>query len=63
VTLPQLAELDRFWRENPPLHVMVAAYLGVSGKAAGATTNEQDMGEFLAVAPLIGVTVKKEKAA
>jgi hypothetical protein len=29
VTLPQLKEMSRFWKKNPPIHQMIAAYLGI----------------------------------
>ena len=32
VTLPQLKEMSEFWKRNPPVHRMVATYLGI-GKA------------------------------
>jgi hypothetical protein len=28
VTLPQLKEMSHFWEKNPPIHRMVATYLG-----------------------------------
>lgn len=29
LTLPRYRELERYWRAHPPLHLMVAAYLGI----------------------------------
>jgi hypothetical protein len=35
MTLAEVEELTRYWSEHPPLHLMVAAYLGV-GKGNGS---------------------------
>jgi hypothetical protein len=36
VTLPELVALTRYWRKRPPVHVSVAAYLGIGAKDAPA---------------------------
>ncbi len=46
MTLPRFERLCRYWAAHPPLHVVVAAYLGVSGRER--RTN--DLGELLAMA-------------
>ncbi len=35
MTLLEVEELTRYWIEHPPLHLMVAAYLGL-GKGSGS---------------------------
>jgi hypothetical protein len=36
LTLPQLAELNRYWKAHPPLHIIVQAIAeGMSGKSVG----------------------------
>lgn len=34
VDLPRLTALSGYWRRHPPMHIMVAAYLGVGDKPA-----------------------------
>jgi len=29
MTVPRLAALSKYWRDYPPVHIMVAAYLGI----------------------------------
>jgi hypothetical protein len=29
VTLPQLKQMSHFWEKSPPIHQMIAAYLGI----------------------------------
>lgn len=31
MTLPEVMDLFDYWRSNPPVHEMVAAYLGIKG--------------------------------
>jgi hypothetical protein len=33
MTFPRLAALNVYWKRNPPLHQLVANYLGYNGKA------------------------------
>lgn len=33
--------MNAYWAEHPPLHVMVAAYLGVGGKSTSKKVDEQ----------------------
>jgi hypothetical protein len=35
VTLPRLYELERYWRQHPPVGDLVAAYLGYEAPASG----------------------------
>ncbi len=35
MTVPRLTEMTEYWKENPPLHVMVAAYFGISKDKGG----------------------------
>jgi len=44
MTLPDFYELCEYWRDHPPTHLMVAAYLGV-GKTAAKPKG--DLGELL----------------
>ena len=33
MTLPRLYALNEYWVDHPPVHIMVAAYLGIKPKA------------------------------
>lgn len=47
--LPRLAAMTDYWANNPPLHIMVKAYLGI-----GKETKEEDQGrieDLMAMAP------------
>jgi hypothetical protein len=46
--LPRLAFLNKYWADYPPLHIMVAAYLGIGPTAK---TKEQDFAEVMAIFP------------
>jgi len=45
MTLPDFYELCDYWKEHPPMHLMVAAQLG-AGKAGAE--RKGDLGELLA---------------
>ena len=51
VDVPRLAAMSAYWEDYPPLHVMVAAYLGI-GKAADAPaqTSDAQIEELMAMA-------------
>ena len=46
MTIPRVVALFEHFKTSPPLHVMVAAYLGV-GRSGGKP--KQDLGELLAM--------------
>ena len=48
MTLPQFADLCAYWVDHPPLHELVAGYLGYKRKA---TEPAADLGALLALAP------------
>lgn len=35
--IPRLCALNAYWRNSPPVHLMVAAYLGIKPKEGAAT--------------------------
>jgi hypothetical protein len=47
MTLPQFADLCGYWVDHPPLHELVAGYLGYKRKA---TEPAADLGALLALA-------------
>jgi hypothetical protein len=38
MVLPEMMALFRYWRDHPPVHVMVAAWLGVGPRDAAEPT-------------------------
>ncbi|HTS92235.1 MAG TPA: hypothetical protein VMG55_09565 [Stellaceae bacterium] len=44
MTLPDFYELCEYWKEHPPMHLMVAAYAGI-GKTSPRSTG--DLGDLL----------------
>ena len=47
MTIPELLDLVEYWSEHPPLHEMVAAYLGI--KSEPEVKKPIDNSEFIAV--------------
>lgn len=39
--LPTLTALHKYWRHSPPVHVLVARYLGVKGPSARSSASQQ----------------------
>jgi len=46
MTVPRMEELTRYWNDNPPLHVMVAAYLGIGTAKKDSGNLEELMNMF-----------------
>jgi hypothetical protein len=44
MTVPRLKAMTAYWQHSPPVHMMVAAYLGIGGKKEEKADN---MDEFL----------------
>ena len=42
MVLPEMMALFRYWQAHPPVHVMVAAYLGVGAKDAAELTEIEE---------------------
>lgn len=47
MTLPAVYELLDYWREHPPVHLLIGAYLG---RRSASGTARSDLGELLAMA-------------
>ena len=49
--IPRLVAMGNYWQKHPPVHLMVAAYLGikpeVKAKASDTLNTEQDLEEFM----------------
>ena len=55
MTLPRLTAMYKHWEGSPPVHWMIAGYLGVKkDKAAAAKPAEQDLSELFALFPMKG---------
>jgi hypothetical protein len=75
LTVPRLNALTRYWARNPPLHKLVAAYLGFEAppQATRAPAPDQDvdddfgwlggMGQFPANAAAAAATTREEAIA
>lgn len=53
MTLPRLSDMTNYWKKNPPLHLMVAAYFGVGGKPEAEKNHEKQLGDLLAKIPMV----------
>ena len=47
MTLFELRALTRYWRRTPPVHVSVAAYLGIGKGAKGDPADQPDKNEVI----------------
>jgi hypothetical protein len=50
MTWPEYYDLSEYWADHPPVHELVAAYIGYKRKAPAEET-PQDLGMLLAMAP------------
>jgi len=46
MTIPMVEELNRYWSLHPPMHIMVADYLGYKPKAK---EKQADLAEIIAM--------------
>ena len=63
MTLPRLREITDYWEYQPPVHLLIARYLGIKGKTADKPmdANNNNASEFfsaLGISPaeLMGVS-------
>lgn len=40
MTIPRLEAMQAYWREHPPLHLMVEAFMGIDSKKPQAQLDE-----------------------
>ena len=57
LTLPRLAALREYWEDHPPLHLMVAAYLGIKSKRPRKTKRNESLSALTAAFAAAGGTV------
>lgn len=48
MTLPRLYSLTQYWRDNPPLHILIGAFLGVKPSGKSLKNKEPDLAELIA---------------
>jgi hypothetical protein len=58
MTIPRLSAMTRYWNQNPPVHVLVAGYVGYEAPTdttadGQAAVNEQDIATLLASIPQV----------
>lgn len=58
MTLPRLKEMAEYWQSNPPLHLMVAAYFGVSNPKKASTDGIADLLANIEAAPHQGPPIQ-----
>jgi len=58
MTIPRLEALNLYWKDNPPLHVMVAAYFGIGKKETKEAEND-NLEEILSMMPVVPYEEKK----
>jgi hypothetical protein len=51
MTIPRLREMTQYWKFNPPVHLMIAAYFGLDDKPA--LQDEGSFSELLAGVPMM----------
>ncbi|HFC8542721.1 TPA: hypothetical protein ACFP4Q_000835 [Neisseria weaveri] len=58
IDLPRLNHLGEYWKQHPPVHILVAAYMGYKGQDA-PKTDETDAAE--AISMLGGDTLSEDE--
>jgi hypothetical protein len=49
MTLPRLKAMSEYWASNPPIHLMIKAYLGIEGASKKVVDTEtNDFGDLMA---------------
>ena len=60
MTFPRFQEITEYWTHQPPVHILVARYLGVKARSATKPlTNDQNVSEMFAA---IGVSPQELEA-
>jgi hypothetical protein len=49
MTIPRYLTLTDYWSRHPPIHLMMAAYLGVGKEKAKKKLTEGELQEFIAL--------------
>ncbi len=57
MTLPRLYGLSDYWRDHPPLHILIGAFLGVkpAGKPKTTEQQESDLNQMVADFAIAGL--------
>lgn len=58
MTLDRLGALTKYWNSHPPMHLMVAAYLGIKPTRGGRGQDKGDLGELIGALGAMGIGPK-----
>ena len=50
---PAVEALTDYWKENPPVHVLVAAYMGAGQEEKPQSMTQEDIEALMAVTPMV----------
>lgn len=51
MTVPRLSTFTEYWKSHPPMHLLVAAYLGVESPKENKKMSEADILELMNTVP------------
>ena len=49
--IPRLLAMKSYWADNPPLHLMVKAYLGIGSSSKPRQEDKGDLAELIGMIP------------
>jgi hypothetical protein len=52
MTIPRLQQMNEYWRNYPPIHVMIASYFGLGEKPKEVDNSPDDLSELLGNIPM-----------
>jgi hypothetical protein len=62
VTLPRLRSLLRYWSEHPPVHELVAAFVGYKPPQPAQYDDPRSLGAALSAAGIKGQRIRRKKS-
>jgi hypothetical protein len=57
MTLPRLQALNDYWRDHPPLHILLGSFLGVKPAAKIKEEKEENLDKLIADLSMAGLKV------
>ncbi len=61
VTWPMLEMMYSYWEDNPPIHIMVAAYLGLGDKGKKGKKGKKGAGKYQDHSELLSLFAPQQK--